>query len=80
MTDALTEIADNNRRIKKLTQEGKVIRCPICWNPVNNNKDKLIEHINYYHTYTVIIDRVTDLWIDIWNNDTNKMRSFFEND
>jgi hypothetical protein len=80
MTDALTQIARDERERKQLIKEGKLIKCPICWKSINNNKEKLIKHINYYHTYNEIMDKYTDLWVEIWNSDTNKIKSFFSRD
>lgn len=64
--DVLCEIARNERRIKSLIKEGKVIKCPICWHNIKNEENKLLEHFNEFHTYNEIVKSYSSFWNEQW--------------
>ena len=74
MTDALSQIAKDQREVKKLIEDGIILKCHICWSSVKNNKQKLAEHIYKYHIVNEVIDQYADLYYSLWNDSNTDLR------
>lgn len=69
MTDALSEIAKNQRETAQLLKDGKIIKCFVCWNSIKNDKEHLKEHLKERHTINEIVNEFTSITIGLWNTE-----------
>lgn len=68
MTDALSQIAKDQRETAKLLREGKIMKCFICWDNIKNDKEAYKEHIKEHHTLNQLVNEFCSITIDLWND------------